>query len=143
MDGEWGLGLNAIDVSSLTHALGKLFPSTLDAHASSDSADVKLVQECAEFGMEAILALVPPALGPQAIANIVNGLSRLGLLSSSTAHVAAPATLVDEVLRHLDASIEAVGAAGGKGRGGGWMERFEPRHISMLVNGWARLQVTS
>lgn len=89
--------------------------------------------------MEAILALAPSDLGPQAIANALNGLSRLGLRASA-AGTTSRATVVDRVLGHLDASIEAVGAAGGKGRGGGFMERFEPRHISMVVNGWARVQ---
>ena len=136
MDGEWGLGLNAIDVSSMMHALGKIFPMALEGErCKGGSAEDRIVEECADYGMDALLALSPPALGPQAIANVLNGISRLGLaasakgsnsppsssLPSSSPPGGSPATRVDQVLAHLDMSIDAVGAAGGKGRGGGWM----------------------
>jgi hypothetical protein len=120
MDGEWGLGLNAIDVAAMMHALGKIFPTSLDGERAGESVERRVVEESAEYCMDALLALSPPALGPQAIANVLNGLSRLGLLASARGS-SSPATRVDQVLAHLDASIDAVGSAGSKGRGGGWM----------------------
>jgi hypothetical protein len=131
--------------------------------------DMAVVSKCVELVLEELMSMAPEKLGPQAVSNAVNGLARLFVhvssssssssfsssfsSSSTSAAAAAAAEMLDGALVHLERAVKTFGgggggAGGGAGDGGGasamrglkgWSESVEPKHLSMLINGWARL----
>jgi hypothetical protein len=124
--------------------------------------DMAVVSKCVELVLEELMRMGPEKLGPQAVSNAVNGLARLFMHVSSssssssssstttTTTSAGAAEMLDGALVHLERAVTTFGGVGGgvAGDGGGdsavrglkrWSESVEPKHVSMLINGWARL----
>jgi hypothetical protein len=87
-----------------------------DAEAQYTSAEVEVVEESVDVALRGVLSLPPEfALGPQSVANMLNGLSRLGLQApppaAPSSRTATTATLGEPAATASGASSRAVRAS--------------------------------
>ena len=87
-----------------------------DAEAQYTSAEVEVVEECVDVALRGVLSLPPEfAPGPQSVANLLNGLSRLGLQApppaAPSSRTATTATLGEPAATASRASSRAVRAS--------------------------------